>query len=97
MAAHDKYDRDPEALTWARAKVQAGIDRAEKFVEQATAADKPEAAQKWRYIANLLRNSFIGGEGCVIARFDERLPELRKALDNARPALTDRTEKRDHR
>ncbi|MGQ4343538.1 hypothetical protein [Streptomyces sp. SAS_275] len=90
------FDTDPAALAWARTKVQHEIDRAEKFIEQATQAGKPEAVQRWRFIANHLRNSFIGGDGCTIARFDERLPAFRKTVDGAIPPAIDRAVRRDH-
>lgn len=90
------YDRDPEALAWARQKVQHEIDRAEKFVAQATDAGKTEAVQRWRFIANHLRNSLLGGDGCTIAAFDERRPAFTKAIDGAIPPAIDRAVQRDH-
>ena len=77
------FDRDPEALAWARKKLQSEIDRADKFVADAKKIRNPEAARTWRVIGNHLRRSFIGGTGCVIAALDERLPEHRALLDAA--------------
>lgn len=94
--ARSRYDYDPEALAWARAKVQAQIDRAEKFVAQAAAQGAAEGAEFWRRHALHLHRSFIGGEGCNIACFDERLPAFAKSIDNALPAPIDRAVKRDH-
>lgn len=91
-----RFDRDPEALAWARAKVQAEIDRCKQFHASATASDKPEQAETWRRLANRMRRQFIGGEGCTIAAFDERRPEWHRAVDNALPSATDRAVRRDH-
>jgi len=77
-----RYDRDPDALAWARAKVQCEIDRFRDFERQATEQGKTDPLQ-WRKMANMLRRGFIGGQGCVIAAFDERLPEVRR-IDDAR-------------
>lgn len=96
MTGHFRYDQDPEALAWARAKVQAEIDRAEKFVAQATAQGATEGAEFWRRHALHLHRAFIGGEGCVFGRFDERLPRFARAVDKALPAPIDRAVRRDH-
>jgi hypothetical protein len=79
------FDRDPEALAWARQKIQNEIDRADKFVADAKRIRNAEAAHTWRIIGSHLRRSFVGGTGCVIAAFDERLPEHRARLDTATP------------
>ncbi|GGT43523.1 hypothetical protein [Streptomyces purpureus] len=90
------YDRDPEALAWARTKVQHEIDRANQFVASATTVGDQDAADRWSFAARHLRRTLIGGEGCVMGRFDERLPELHRAVDNALPAAVDRAVRRDH-
>jgi hypothetical protein len=68
------YDRDPAALAWARAKIQREIDRMVDFERQATERGTSDP-KRWRMFGNLLRRQFIGGQGCVIAAFDERLPQ----------------------
>lgn len=83
MTDRSRYDADPEALAWARAKIQAEIDRAEKFVEQATADGATASADFWRRHALHLQRSFIGGEGCVIASFDERRPAFTQPVGTA--------------
>lgn len=70
------FDRDPEALAWARAKVQRDIDRYRRFESAARSEGRTEQASLWRKMANLLNMDFIGGEGCSIAAFDERRPQL---------------------
>jgi len=62
-------DCDQEAVDWARAAVQREIDQLRQWQEQDSAD-----ADQWRKFANLLEMKFIGGEGCVIAAFDERRP-----------------------
>lgn len=75
------YDRDPEAIAWARRKIQDEIDRCRKFHASATEAGKPEQAEMWQRLANRMERTFMGGSGCVIAYFDERLPDHRRATD----------------
>lgn len=70
------YDRDPGALAWARAKIQRDIDRFRKFEAEARGRQDEALASQWRKFANFLQMDFIGGEGCVIAAFDERRPSL---------------------
>lgn len=94
--ARSRYDTDPEALAWARTKVQDEIQRCRKFAESARAAGEPEQSEMWRRLANRMERTFIGGEGCVIGYFDERLPDFAKAVDSALPAPVDRAVKRDH-
>jgi hypothetical protein len=85
------FDRDPEALAWARRKIQNEIDRADKFVADAKRARNEQAERTWRVIGNHLRRSFIGGTGCVIAAFDERRPDHLALLDTATPRSTEET------
>lgn len=80
---NDRFDRDPEALAWARANVQHHIDRLAAWEEQATEKGEQEQAMQCRRMRNFLDRSFIGGRGCVIAAFDERLPAHRELLDGA--------------
>ena len=87
---HD-FDLDPEALAWARQKVERVIDRYHRLSEQAqTGAERARTvedvitemalAEKWRIRANLLRRDLIGGQGCVIAAFDERRPNIARVI-----------------
>jgi hypothetical protein len=80
-----KYDTDPEALAWARERVQGLIDKMRRFEEQAKHAvpDAPDRARQWRVFGNLLESDFIGGSGCVIAAFDERMVQLAPILAEA--------------
>jgi hypothetical protein len=71
-----RYDRDPDALAWARAKVANLESRWRKFSESAAIAGKDEQAEMWHYLANGVRSGLIGGEGGVIAAFDERRAAL---------------------
>jgi hypothetical protein len=71
-----KYDRDADALAWARSRVQQKIDRFRRFETQARERGNDAQASQWRKMANFLQMDFIGGTGCPIAAFDERRPEL---------------------
>ena len=95
-APFSPYDADPEALAWARAKIQAEIDRARRFALSAEVVNDEHQTDMWRRLANRMQRVFIGGDGCVHAAFDERLPDLVKAVDNALPAPIDRAVRRDH-
>ena len=72
-----KYDDDPEALAWARAKVEREIARMQDFQRQAK--ERGSDPLSWLRHENLLHRTFIGGSGCVIAAFDERRPAIREA------------------
>lgn len=73
-----RFDDDPEALAWARAKVQKQIERMADFERQAKERGGSDPDQ-WRKFRYLLESSFIGGTGCVVAAFDERRPVIRTA------------------
>lgn len=71
-----KYDRDPEALAWARGHVERVIEKYRRFESEARDRGDAERASQWRKFANLLQMELVGGQGCVITAFDERLPSL---------------------
>lgn len=83
----DRYDHDPDALAWARARVQASIDRAEGAAanDQLNDQDRDE----WRRIGAFMRRELLTREGCVHAAFDERLPAFLKAIGATAPAPSD--------
>lgn len=91
-----RFDRDPEALAWARAKVQAYIDRLADFEQQAAQQGDDASVRCFRVVQSHVRSYFLGDSGCVIGVFDERMPDYAKAIDNAIPAPVDRAVKRDH-
>lgn len=78
-----KFDTDPEALAWARENVQTVIAKYADFEEKAVQKGAQVSAARWRTVVFALRREFVGGEGCVIARFDERKPDFFKGLDDA--------------
>jgi len=82
------YDRDPEALAWARARVQQHIDRYEDLLAQAkaAAAENPEHMDRvrfWFRLAGVVRRDLTAGTECVHAAFDARLPDLLARIDAA--------------
>lgn len=85
------YDRDPDALAWARTKIQREVDRLRDWERTAKDRGDGERAMQWRKMANLLNMRFIGGTGCVIAAFDERKPAYARMLDNAQPINSQET------
>ncbi len=80
-----RFDRDPEALAWARGRVQFYVDKARRFEQQATERGDTEKSSQWRRQANYMEMSLIGGQNCVIAAFDERRPQVMATLDSAKP------------
>ena len=85
-----RYDTDPEALEWARLKVRREIERMLDYERQDKANGENERAERWRFIAALLRRDFISGTGCCIGAFDERLPKYLCAREESMriPPLT---------
>jgi hypothetical protein len=82
--APSDFDRDPEAIAWARTKIQHAVDLADRGAREAKTEEQRE---KWRHAAWFMRQRFLGpGEGCVITAFDERLPAHRARMDHAMPA-----------
>lgn len=70
------YDADPEALAWAREKIQRSIDQARQFEREAAEAGK-ENSRQWRLVAYFMDTRLVGdGTGCVITAFDARRPDL---------------------
>jgi hypothetical protein len=82
---NDRFDRDPEVLAWARTKVQHALDRLANFEKQAAAGGSHDQATGLKLAQLSLLRSLIGGKGCVIGAFDERLPEHRRRMDRAVP------------
>lgn len=77
MTEPSRYDRDPEALAWARGKIEAVAKRYEAFADRAAAEGRDEQAAEWRAMATAVRHDLTGGgQGSPIASFDERLPAL---------------------
>jgi hypothetical protein len=78
-----RFDRDPDAVAWARAKVVRLRDRYRGFEQSSAAAGKSEQASMWRRMANAIDIQMVGGKGCSIAAFDERLPAMAALVDGA--------------
>jgi hypothetical protein len=75
-----RFDRDPEALAWARTKVQGYVDQLTEWEKQATERDATAKAAALGAARILASRHFLGG-GCVIGAFDERRPDIARALD----------------
>ncbi|MFI1408784.1 hypothetical protein ACH4Y0_02415 [Streptomyces sp. NPDC020707] len=80
-----RYDQEPEAIAWARAKVQAEIERAEQSAADLIAVGDP-ASDHWAFLARHMRRWLLGDTTSpVMGRFDERLPKLHATVDDASP------------
>lgn len=76
-----RFDRDPDALAWARAKVADLEDRYRRLEGAAKAERLVAVAFRLHWIAGDLRTELIGtGEG-PLAAFDERRAGLSPAVD----------------
>lgn len=96
MTDRSKYDTDPEALAWARAKVEEFMDRLAQFEKQAKADYNTITEYGCGVARALAQRHFLGDGGCTIGAFDERLPDFVKSVDGAIPAPVDRAVRRDH-
>ena len=96
MSDRSKYDIDPEALAWARARVQQYLDRLADFEQQAKTKGDPITQHSCGVARLLAERHFLGDGGCTIGVFDERLPEMAKAVDHSIPPAIDRAVRRDH-
>lgn len=82
LAEPAEFDRNPEAIAWARAKIQREVAKMADWERRATEDGKTDPIL-WRKIRNFLQREFLGTGNCVIAAFDERLPEYKAMLDRA--------------
>ncbi|NUP74654.1 MAG: hypothetical protein HOQ07_08415 [Sinomonas sp.] len=68
------YDRDPEALAWARTHIQAYLDRLAEF--EATAGKNRNAVMAYicGVARELTKKHFLGDGDGIIGVFDQRRP-----------------------
>jgi hypothetical protein len=90
MTDQTRYDRDPEALAWARAKVREYIDRLADFEQQAKADSSGITAYGCGVARLLAERHFLGDGGCTIGVFDERRPGMAPASSAERAPAADR-------
>lgn len=73
------FDRDPEALAWARGKVERALGAVTDLAASAERPGREEDAHKatgMRLAVWKLRKSLLGDGGCTVGSLDPRLPEL---------------------
>ncbi|MGV9562164.1 hypothetical protein [Streptomyces sp. NPDC003480] len=83
MSSLDRYDYDPDALAWARAKVRRSVDRAERAAADETLGT--DDRKQWRRVASYMRRELLTRDDAVHAAFDERLPAFLGALTARNP------------
>jgi hypothetical protein len=66
------FDTDPEALAWARGRVAVVTAGWRQLAQRLADRDMPENAEKWRRIAQIVENAFIGGQTDDLGVFDHR-------------------------
>lgn len=75
-----QFDEIPEAIDWARKAIQFYVDKAEKFVKDATIRNDKTGADRWKTAARYMKTSLLTGSGCTIGPFDHRKAELEKRM-----------------
>jgi len=73
----NRFYLDPDAIEWARRPIERMVEKYRASYKQAHDMDS-NRARFCRDLANALERELLGGDGCVIAAFDKRSPELRK-------------------
>jgi hypothetical protein len=81
-----RYDTDPDALAWARTRVQHQLDRLAAFEARAAETGKTELAAGLSMARRSTQQLLLGGEGCVVGAFDERRPVMFAAATPATPS-----------
>ncbi|MDT0462935.1 hypothetical protein [Streptomyces gibsoniae] len=83
MNSLDRYDHDPDALAWARAKIRRSVDRAERAAGNGSLS--AEEREEWRRIASYVRGELLTRDDVAHAAFDERLPAFLGAIPVRHP------------
>ena len=71
-AAAARLDSDPAVLAWARGKVLEVTGGWRQLAARMAADDMDANAEKWRRVAQIVENAFIGGKTGDLGAFDER-------------------------
>jgi hypothetical protein len=71
-----KYGSDPEALSWARERVEKALQRVEDMAAHLAEKGEVDKAEGYRGAAWRVRSLLIGGEGCSVAAFDGRMADF---------------------
>lgn len=77
-----RFDTDPDAVEWARRKIRRYVDRAAGFERHCRETGNTEGETRWRTVRQFMDQNLLGGKSCVIAAFDERLPDMVKRLED---------------
>ena len=72
MSARPGFDCDPEALAWARSKVDVFLARLISFEDQAAAEGDLTTVHACRVSRRIAELHFLGDGGSTIGAFDER-------------------------
>lgn len=74
-----RFDTDPEALAWARARVTEHLDRLDRNIARVAYGERWKGAAG---ASQFIRRALVGDDGCVFAAFDARRsdPALAAAL-----------------
>jgi hypothetical protein len=85
-----RYDTDPDALAWARTRVQHQIDRLAAFEARAAETGKANLAHGLSMARRSTEQLLLGGEGCVVGAFDARRPVMFGGQPAGEPTVEER-------
>ena len=71
-----KYGSDPEALAWARERIEKALARVEDMAAHLADKGQADKADGYRGAAWRVRSLLIGGEGCSVGAFDPRMVDF---------------------
>lgn len=69
------YGSDTEALAWARDRVEAAVRRVDDMAAHLESKGEADKANGYRGAAWRIRSLLLGGEGCSVGAFDERMAD----------------------
>jgi len=68
-----RFDHDPDALAWARSRVESVTAVMRQHARHAQLSSRPGDAAWWVAVADLLTVELVGDPGCpIVAAFDPR-------------------------
>ena len=70
------YGSDPDALAWARERVEKALGRVEDMADHLAGKGQDDKAEGYRGAAWRVRSLLVGGEGCSVGAFDERMADF---------------------
>ena len=70
-----RFDSDPEALAWARLKVQKAVSKAMRASRASRRAGDERRSAQWRFVGVFIDRELLTGDDKGLVAFDTRLPD----------------------